>query len=460
MRRLVVAFSIVSSAAGWREVAAQGFSINEHSACSVARAGAGVARPCDDGSAMVYNPAGLLDINGSVISLGLSALDINGNFTDDLTGTPSGRDNGVISIPSIFIARSFSPQIVAGVGITLPYRLGVQWPTTFDGRFNAYDTDLKSFYVQPTVAYRITQKLVVGGGVDFVFGSFELNQRLDLSETAVGTTGTLFSQLGIPFHTDFADVQLKGTGATGTGLNVGAIYRISDRVTLGGRYLHEVTLDYDGTAAFAPVSTGILLPEDNPFGLPTGTSLDEVAASFFGLGGALVNQRLTTSITMPRQLILGLSFDANEYLAVLADYQWTEWSVFDLIPLDFERVLTPDRTIFQSYTNTHAVRFAFDWSYDERIDISGGYSYNTAAAPEETVTPLLPDAARNTIAMGASFQFTPTVRGSFAYQYLRQNKRRGRVVQPPAGIVPTAGLNSGLYSVTGNILTTTVIFGF
>ncbi|MCZ6753857.1 MAG: long-chain fatty acid transporter, partial [Gemmatimonadetes bacterium] len=37
---------------------AQGFSVYEHSACAMGRAGATVADPCLDGSSMFFNPAG------------------------------------------------------------------------------------------------------------------------------------------------------------------------------------------------------------------------------------------------------------------------------------------------------------------------------------------------------------------------------------------------------------------
>ena len=39
---------------------AQGFSVYEHDACSMGRAGAGVAAPCSGGSAIFFNPAGIV----------------------------------------------------------------------------------------------------------------------------------------------------------------------------------------------------------------------------------------------------------------------------------------------------------------------------------------------------------------------------------------------------------------
>ena len=44
-------------------------------------------------------------------------------------------------------------------------------------------------YLQPTVAYQVTPWLSLGAGVDIVFGSVELNQRLDLAAAPVPLPG-------------------------------------------------------------------------------------------------------------------------------------------------------------------------------------------------------------------------------------------------------------------------------
>ena len=49
---------------------AQGFGIYEQGACVMSRGGAGVAEPCDDGSAIYVNPAGLATGKGITISGG------------------------------------------------------------------------------------------------------------------------------------------------------------------------------------------------------------------------------------------------------------------------------------------------------------------------------------------------------------------------------------------------------
>ena len=56
------------------------------------RAGAGVAAPCNDGSSMFFNPAGLaLDPKTTVVSAGFTAIAPRGQFTDTHEPATSAR---------------------------------------------------------------------------------------------------------------------------------------------------------------------------------------------------------------------------------------------------------------------------------------------------------------------------------------------------------------------------------
>ncbi|MGH7657196.1 MAG: OmpP1/FadL family transporter, partial [Gemmatimonadales bacterium] len=68
------------------KVEAQGFGIYEHGACAMGRAGAAVASPCADGSAMFFNPAGLAGIDRQSISGGATLIAPSGGFTNDFSG--------------------------------------------------------------------------------------------------------------------------------------------------------------------------------------------------------------------------------------------------------------------------------------------------------------------------------------------------------------------------------------
>ena len=445
---------------------AQGFSVNEHGACQMGRANTGTAAPCDDGSAILWNPGAVARTDGVDISAGGLLLATYGEFTRDFTREETELDNDLIPVPHLYAAWGATDRLGLGLGVYVPYGLETKWPTEgFEGRFSGYDNSLQSIYVQPTVAYQLTDAVSVGGGPTFVIGSVELNQRLDLSAQPVPEQfglppGTTFGQLGVPFHTDFADAGLEASGATGIGGNFGIHVEASDRVSFGARYTTSVELEYEGDASFQQVSTGLAIPPGveplNPSDQPV--PLDPLLAAQFQSGGVLVDQSVSTTITMPDQMMAGLAVDATDRLTLLADWHWQDWSDFGVIPLDFE--LAPDEERVEDYQDTHAARLGLEIDASRSLTLRGGYVYHDAAAPDKTVTPLLPEARRNEVTAGVGWEPSPGFEVNLAYQFIAQEDRRGRVVEPPSGEPPTPALNSGVYTFGAHLFSSTLTFHF
>lgn len=431
----------------------QGFSVNEHGTCMMGRGGTGVAAPCRDGSAIFFNPSGIVGSRGFTISAGATLIDARGGFTDDLTATTTDLDNTPIPVPHLYLTYGINEKIAVGIGGMVPYGLGTEWPATFEGRFNGYDNSLESIYIQPTVAVKPHPMLSIGAGFDFVIGRVELTQRADLSEFPVpGGGGLLFGQLGIPFHTDAANGFLEGSG-TGIGGHFGIVFEPHEKFSIGVRYLTRVPIDYDGDVVFDSAATLVLppgspialaddaLPDDQP--IPIHTLL--VLSGAFSPGGALEDGPVTTALTMPDQLAAGIAVKPTPDFTFLVDYWYMNWTVFDELPVDFENPATPDRTVVENYEATHTIRVGFDWGTSDRLNLRSGFIYHGGAAPPETVTPLLPEGKRSEITFGLGYQISDDFRADAAYQYLRQVDRRGRVREAPPGQLPTVDLNSGLY---------------
>jgi long-chain fatty acid transport protein len=135
------------------------------------------------------------------------------------------------------------------------------------------------------------------------------------------------------------------------------------------------------------------------------------------------------------------------------------WAVFDTLPITFENQ-TESRVVHEEYEPTHGIRVGFDWSNGERLNVRGGYLYHTAAAPPQTVTPLLPEGSRNEFTGGFGLKIINNLTLDLAYQYIAQNDRRGRVREPDLGVAPTEALNSGLYTFYAHLFGATVSVHF
>jgi long-chain fatty acid transport protein len=164
---------------------------------------------------------------------------------------------------------------------------------------------------------------------------------------------------------------------------------------------------------------------------------------------------------MPAQAVLGVDVALRRNLHVLADVQWTQWSKFVQLPLVFTGASAaqqlPADTLYEGYKDTYDYRLGLEYAASPKLTLRAGYVYNTAAAPSFTVTPLLPEGARASGIIGAGYQFTGGIRVDLSYMMLKQQDRRGRVIQPPTN---GADVNQGLYKFSANLLSASVAFAF
>lgn len=443
--------------------AGQGFGIYEQGGCAMGRAGAAVAAPCGDGSAIFFNPAALVEMDHDVVSVGGTGIFTDGGFRPDGGAGRSDLDNRMVPVGHAYLALQRGDYWAFGVGLYAPYGLETKWPLDFEGRFVGYDNALRTVYAQPTVAWMPVHGISFGAGLNLVWSEVQLNRRLDLATTPVPPTfpvppGTTFGDLGVPAGTDFADSRLEGgSDGLGVGGQLALLVDLDTDLRLGVRYLFETEVEYDGDADFQQIPTGITLTPDNPFGQPAGTPLDAVleGAGLFA-EGPLADRGVRTSITMPNHLVVGLGWDVNERVVLSADYQWTDWSDFDRIVLDFEG--PEEEVLAEDFENTSGVRVGADVELTPTWSVRAGYFWNEAASPDETVTPILPEAERNSLTAGIGWRSGPFVVDA-AYMYLGQEDRRGRVRGPAPGQAPTTALNSGLYTFEGHLVGLTLTLG-
>jgi len=468
---------------------AQGFGVYEQGTCVMARAGATVASGCGDGSSIYFNPSHLADTDGITVSLGATLIDATGEFTYDYAARPPYQgvevdlENDPIPVPHGYVTYGLTNRIGIGIGTYVPFGLETNWPVQlsdgsyFDGAFEGFENRIQNIYVQPTIAYQITPRLRIGAGPVVGISAVELNQLLDLSQQATPGDAT-FGQLGVPFHTAFAQVKLEASTEVGYGANVGVSYEATDRISLGARFTTPITVSYEGDATFSQLPTDLIFPASSPLardlptdgnqdGNPDPTPADLLVAGQFdesgvldqyqqqaSADGALSAQTVETEITFPFQFVAGLSVQATEKLLLLADYQLTGWSSFDEISLEFENF--GERVREENYDNTHAVRLGAEYDVLNTLTARVGYLYNTAAAPDEVVTPLLPESDRNQFTIGVGWQPVDRAELNISYHLLQQNDRRGRV----RGALPneplTTDLNQGAYGFGANLFGTTL----
>src|SRR5262245_60727028 len=377
--------------------AAQGYGIYEQSACAMARAGAAVAAPCDDGSAIFFNPGAIaMQRDGRTVSGSGTLIGPRGDFADFNGRIAGTMKSNWIPVPAAYYARPVGERLALGVGLFVPFGLTIEWPVDFAGRFVSYKTVLRAPYLQPTIAYKINDHVSIGGGPDFVFSTVELHQRVDLATQQLAP-GITFAQLGVPPGTDFANFKISGSDFSVAG-HVGVLIKANETVSFGARYLSRQTIERDDlTLESTQIPTGLRTPVPLP-GIPAGTPVDALLAPQFAAGGRLSNQSAATKLTVPDQFVAGVAVTPVAHLQLLVDYQFMTWSVFENLEFDTEHGLS--ELVVKNYRDTSGVRVGVDYGVNGRVALRGGFVAHQAAAPDGSVTPDLPEGGRTEYTAG------------------------------------------------------------
>ena len=440
---------------------AQGFGLNEISTCGLGRGYAAVANGCHDASSIYWNPAAVTNLNGLTWALGAAAIKIDGKFVQDTTFRTFKGDVPTAIVPHLFVNyHNPSSRLAYGIGAYVPYGLTSQWHDDFPGRFSAKKASLQTIYVQPNVGWQINKNWSIGAGPIIGHSSVELIQGIDLSQQSltVGTQSVILSSLGIPQRTEFARARLKGD-AWGYGAHVGIQGKLSPNWTLGLRYLTRIDFKYDNAdATFTQVATGLVVPAaiPNPTNptqivVPAGTSIDAIVTPFFAAGAPLSSQKVSTKISHPAQFQGGLSYTGVPNWEFEADYAFVGYKAFKELPINFSNAATPSRTLIEDYNNSSALRLGAEYKFANNVHVRGGFAGVTRAAPDVTVTPLLPEQDRANYSLGFSLPVMGRVVLDGGWVLVTTPGRRGRIDERTATTQTAVQLNTGVYSLTANI---------
>jgi len=461
----LAAVSLLGSSA-----AAQGFGLNEISTCGLGRGYAAVATGCHDASAIYWNPAAVTNLNNWTWAAGAAAIIIDGKFVQDTTRQTFKGNVPTAIVPNVFVNyHNPSSKAAYGIGFYVPYGLTSEWNNDFPGRFSAKKASLQTFYIQPNLGWQINSKWSIGVAPIIAHSNVELIQALDLSQQSltVGTQSVLLSSFGIPQRTEFAQARLKG-GAWGYGAHFGIQGKLTPEWTLGVRYLTQIVFKYDNAdATFSQVATNLVVPASIPnpanpsqIVIPAGTAIDAIVAPFFSPGGPLSAQTVSTRIAHPSQFQAGFAYTGVKNWEFEADYAFIGYRAFKDLPIKFSNSLTPSRTLIEEYNNSSAIRLGAEYKFQSNVRVRGGFSGVSAAAPDATVTPLLPEQDRANYSLG----FTAPVMGKFAIEggwvLVTTPGRRGRIDERLSETQTADQLNTGVYSLTANILALSIKSSF
>ncbi|MFA7288406.1 MAG: outer membrane protein transport protein [Melioribacteraceae bacterium] len=377
------------------KVFAGGFQINEHGARAMSMAGAFTAL-ANDPSAIYYNPAGLTQLTGTHFMAGVTLIAPSAKFTGPKPSTKEYEMESQVFNPFNFYAtQQLSEDWFVGIGVNNQYGLGTKWDNNWAGRYLAVDTEIRSFYFTPVVAYKFSEQFSASVGLTYAYADVKIIRNTPLADPVTGQ------------QRPDGQVTLKGDG-TAIGFTAGILYKPTKEFSLGLSYRSESKFDFEGDASTSPATLDFVHPLAGKQSIP------------------LPNGSIKAPLTTPQNLTLGLGYIASEALTLSADFQYIGWSSYDKLEVTFEKYdLAPTvpgvqnvQSANRMYENTFILRAGAEYKVSNEFTLRGGLLYDNNPVQDEYVEPTLPDADRIGFNIGFGYKFTENLSVDVAYLLL------------------------------------------
>ncbi|MCI0528658.1 MAG: outer membrane protein transport protein, partial [Nitrospira sp.] len=389
MQQIVVLFALVFSILiGSDRVFAAGFQLPEQGIAAMGQGDAFVGQ-ADDPSAVYYNPAGILQLEGTQATLGATLIHPSTTFTNQSTSLstigptgPSGRETDekemYFLLPHLYVTHRLTDKLGFGFGTFIPFGLTTEWPSNWEGRFISYRAAINSYYFNPVVAFQPEPGLMLSAGIQLVHSTAEVRRKIDLTPLIV---------LGcVPCVGAEGDLDLKDADGDGWGYNLGALVPLSEKNKLGVTFRSPVRIHYKGDADF--------------------TIPGAIPAPFAAL---FPDGEVSTDITMPGIFEVGLTNQSFSKWTLSFDLQWVGWSSFKTLSLDFANdpggIL--DNSVPKNWNDVINFRLGAEYELSSALALRMGYVWDPTPVPPETLDTLLPDNNRHDVSIGLGYKSGP-----------------------------------------------------
>lgn len=389
---------------------AEGYQVNTLSAKQLGMGHVGVAMKLGAES-MLFNPAGL--------AFSEKTLDLSGTFTGikaiataKVDGVDYKTRNGLSTPLALHASFRVYDNLQAGVSFFTPYGSSINWTDNWPGAVLNQKVNLATYTVQPTISWKITPRLSVGAGLMLTWGSVDLNKglvsasSLDRLLTVLQATG-MSQAMGLdPAYrfgtTTPASVNLNGTSDVALGLNIGAMYDISDRVTIGASFRSKMMMKVKAGEA-------------------TVNYANEVARGILESDLNIINSaNFAAEMPCPYVLNFGVRYRPTGRLTLALDAQLTGWHAYRQLNIDFlaEQLAPYDQHLTKDYRNAWAVKAGAQYTLTSRLDLRAGMMIDTTPVSNVHYNPETPGMTKVEPAVGFSFRSIGNFSIDVAFMYV------------------------------------------
>lgn len=341
-----------------------------------ALAGAGQAARAQDASTIVTNPAGMTRLPDHMFTGGLQAMDGDISYTldDESRGNSPGDIMRIFPNASAFYAQKINDDLFAGIGMYGNYGLGTDYGSWAGDRLIKKST-MAALTLSPSVAYKLNDRLSIGGSVNLNYGFLSLTRNVD------------------------GDDETEKDHDWAMSYRLGLLMELTDQTRAGITWNSKTEYDFDINGK----------------------------ARFPNLPNVEYDLPISAQVRAPQQIMLSLVHDFNQQWSVMGDLGWQDWSQFGS-----PQISVSGQDIDKSNRLKDSWHTALGVQYrpTEQWRLNAGVAFDSSIYETQSDVALtLPTGDEWRFATGAQYQVTPQSNIGFAVSYLHMQSSH---VQSPA----------------------------
>lgn len=377
---------LVGATAGSAGALAAGYALKEQSPTAQGSAFAGATAEAADVSYMFFNPAAMSYQSGAQAQAALSYIAPQAEAQDvtaqtdggmQINGGSGGSDAGENAvIPALYGMAPINDRLKAGMGVNVPFGLETSYNDGWKGRYHALDSELMTVNFNPAVSYEPMDGVAIGAGLQAQYVTAELSNAVDFGSIGAANPSI---PVGQPTQND-GQAEVEGDD-WGFGFNLGVIVEPREGTRIGAAYRSEIEHELDGDVDFSGGGQvrGALM-RGNAFS-DTGASAD---------------------LTTPDLVSLGVYQEVTSNLAVMGEFQYTFWSDFQELRIEFDNS-TRDSVTEEDWNDSFFVSAGAKYDVSDALSLRTGVAFDESPIPDETRTPRIPGNDRTWLSIGANY---------------------------------------------------------
>lgn len=435
-----LALAVAAALAAPRTAEASAFQLKENSAQAMGRAYAGGGAAPNDVSVVVNNPAAMAWFSHSYLQADATAIDFSSNFhgsAHDALGQPvsggnGGNAGGTIPVPAFFYLQPINDQWAVGMAVSAPFGFKTQYSPDWVGRYSAIKSDFKSVDATFSLSYKVSD--------DFALGASLIAQRTSADLSSAVNFGSILAaapfNLAPTFLPQSADglAEIKGHNWK-WGWQVGASWKLTPNDTLAALYHAEIKQTLHGNATFTVPS--------------------QVQAVFTAAQLPLFqNTSGSADFATPAYVNLSYWHVFNERFSAGVEADWTQWSSFKNLTVNYANPAQPASTEVFNWRNTHFVSVGGSYRLTDALTLRAGLGVDSTPTYQLTRDPRVPDATRRWLTFGLGYTPVQDFAVNVGYAHLFVNDAHINNASPTGDVV------TGYYTNSANLLSASATYRF